>query len=104
MQLTTHALVANECLLVRTLNELVSLCFNQSNASLHFGSSKHSFYFKKPSLPHQGIPYYHPLVLVITTISFFLLHQDFLAEGILGGFTISGLVFTPLHIQLMLQP
>ena len=31
----------------RSLNELVSLCFNQCNASSNFGSSKHSNFQKK---------------------------------------------------------
>ena len=31
----------------RSLNELVSLCFNQCNASSNFGSSKHSSFQKK---------------------------------------------------------
>ena len=34
--------------LLELLTYLFRLCFNQCNASLHFGSSKHSAYFQNP--------------------------------------------------------
>ena len=38
--------------LLELLMYLFHLCFNQCNASLHFGSSKHSSNFQTPTLPH----------------------------------------------------
>ena len=47
------------------LTYLFRLCFNQCNASLHFGSSKHSAYFQNP--PSQS------LLLTLWSLFFFLM-------------------------------
>ena len=50
--------------LLELLTYLFRLCFNQCNASLHFGSSKHSAYFQNPPS--------HSLLLTLWSLFFFL--------------------------------
>ena len=58
--------------LLELLTYLFRLCFNQCNASLHFGSSKHSAYFQNP--PSHSlfddfmISYYFPMVVLVPNI------------------------------------